>query len=115
MASTYRARNGREIGIQADDGEKCYIVHSDLIFALETALKSDREPTASEPAADVVEAVAKAICRAQFAKRQHGSCTLEQRLDYAEKHYWKERIPGSPRRAIRHPRAIGGACGVDAD
>lgn len=38
MTSTYRARNGRDMGIEADDGEKCYIVHSDSIFALERAL-----------------------------------------------------------------------------
>lgn len=38
MTSTYRAHNGREMGIEADDGEKCYIVHSDQIFALERAL-----------------------------------------------------------------------------
>lgn len=39
MSSTYTARNGREVGIQGDDGEKCYIVHSDQIHALETALQ----------------------------------------------------------------------------
>jgi hypothetical protein len=38
MTSSYRARNGREVGIEADDGEKCYIVHSDQICALERAL-----------------------------------------------------------------------------
>ena len=37
-ASTYTARNGREVGIEADDGEKCYIVHSDLITGLRAAL-----------------------------------------------------------------------------
>lgn len=36
--TTYRARNGRQIGIEADDGEMCFIVHSDLIHAIETAL-----------------------------------------------------------------------------
>lgn len=36
--STFKARNGRDVGIEADDGEKCYIVHSDLICALEGAL-----------------------------------------------------------------------------
>jgi hypothetical protein len=38
--STYKARNGREMGIEGDDGEKCWIVHSDLIAALETALSA---------------------------------------------------------------------------
>ena len=36
--STYKARNGRDVGIQGDDGEKVWLVHSDEIFALETAL-----------------------------------------------------------------------------
>ena len=38
MTDMNRARNGRQCGIQADDGEKCYIVHSDLIFDLTNAL-----------------------------------------------------------------------------
>jgi hypothetical protein len=41
MTSTFKARNGRDVGIEADDGEKCYIVHSDQIFALERALKAE--------------------------------------------------------------------------
>lgn len=36
-ASTYKARNGREVGIQGDDGEMCWIVHSDEITQLEAA------------------------------------------------------------------------------
>ena len=36
--STYKAKNGRDVSIQADDGEKCLIVHSDLMQALEAAL-----------------------------------------------------------------------------
>lgn len=39
MTSTYRARNGREVGIQGDDGEKCWIIHSDDIEALRAALE----------------------------------------------------------------------------
>lgn len=35
---TYKARNGRTMGIEADDGEKCWIVHSDQIEALRLAL-----------------------------------------------------------------------------
>jgi hypothetical protein len=31
MSSTYTARNGREVGIQGDDGEKVWLVHSDDI------------------------------------------------------------------------------------
>lgn len=38
MNSTFTSRNGREVGIQADDGEKCYIVHSDFTAELEGAL-----------------------------------------------------------------------------
>jgi hypothetical protein len=41
MTSTYRARNGREVGIQGDDGEKCWIVHSDYITELCAALSPD--------------------------------------------------------------------------
>jgi hypothetical protein len=36
-ASTYRARNGREVGIQGDDGEKVWLVHSEPMFELESA------------------------------------------------------------------------------
>ncbi len=38
LQSTYRTRNGRQVGIEADDGEKCMIIHSDHTFALEQAL-----------------------------------------------------------------------------
>lgn len=38
MSSTYKARNGREVGVQGDDGEKCWIVHSDDIEALRAAI-----------------------------------------------------------------------------
>lgn len=49
--STYKARNGREVGIQGDDGEKVWLVHSDYIHALEAALQT-------QPAArDVMEAL----------------------------------------------------------
>jgi hypothetical protein len=43
LTSTYTARNGREVGIQGDDGEKCYIVHSDLVFDLRAALSAPDE------------------------------------------------------------------------
>lgn len=47
MQSTYRARNNRQVSIEADDGEKCWIVHSDLTHALEIALAaSTPEPSA---------------------------------------------------------------------
>lgn len=36
--ANYKAANGREIGIEADDGEKCWIVHSEDVHALESAL-----------------------------------------------------------------------------
>jgi hypothetical protein len=38
MFSTYTARNGREVGIEGDDGEKCWIVHSDDIEEMRRAL-----------------------------------------------------------------------------
>lgn len=38
VVSTYRSRNGRQMSFEADDGEKCLIVHSDLIAAIEHAL-----------------------------------------------------------------------------
>lgn len=37
--STFRARNGREVGIQDDSGEKCWIVGHESIWAMERALK----------------------------------------------------------------------------
>lgn len=40
LSSTYTARNGREVGIQGDDGEKCYIIHSDFVFDLRRALSA---------------------------------------------------------------------------
>ncbi len=39
MSGTYKARNGREMGVEAEDGEKCWIVHSDDILTLEIAIK----------------------------------------------------------------------------
>ena len=36
-SSTYRAKNGREVGIQGEDGEKVWLVHSDEMSALEMA------------------------------------------------------------------------------
>ena len=38
---TFKAKNGREIGVQGDDGEKCWIVHSDQMTALEHAIKEN--------------------------------------------------------------------------
>lgn len=40
MTDSYKAKNGRDVGIQADDGEKCWIVHSDDIENLRAALGS---------------------------------------------------------------------------
>jgi len=37
---TYKARNGRTMSIEADDGEACDIVHSDLTFGLRSALEA---------------------------------------------------------------------------
>lgn len=35
-----KSANGKEIGVQGDDGEKCFVVHSDAMFALQTALEA---------------------------------------------------------------------------
>ncbi|HMO74109.1 MAG TPA: hypothetical protein PKD48_02100 [Sphingopyxis sp.] len=48
LASTYKARNGREIGIEADDGEKCWIVHSDLVTGLRAALSDSSTRATNE-------------------------------------------------------------------
>jgi len=45
-SSTFKARNGRDVGIEADDGEKCWIVHDDLLqpfrnFVERAALKEE--------------------------------------------------------------------------
>lgn len=37
MSDSYTARNGRQMGIQGDDGEKCWIVHSDAVEELRRA------------------------------------------------------------------------------
>ena len=42
--STYRARNGRDVGVEDEGGEKCWIVPSDLMSILEGALEA--EPSA---------------------------------------------------------------------
>ena len=44
---TYKARNGRQCTIEADDGEACLIVHSDFMHELRAALAA---PTPEEPA-----------------------------------------------------------------
>ena len=38
--STYKAANGRDVGVEGDDGEKCWIVHSDAMFELQYALEA---------------------------------------------------------------------------
>jgi hypothetical protein len=45
---TYKARNGRQMGIQDDSGEKCWIVPFDAMFELEAAL--EHAAPAAEPA-----------------------------------------------------------------
>jgi hypothetical protein len=44
---TYRAGNNRQVGIQDDSGEKCWIVPFDAMHALEAALSSP-QPTAAD-------------------------------------------------------------------
>lgn len=46
--STYKARNGREVGIQDSSGEMCWIVPFDAIAGLERALSAAR-PTPAVP------------------------------------------------------------------
>ncbi len=41
MTSTFKARNGRDVGVQGDDGEKVWLVHSDLIAGLQRAIQAD--------------------------------------------------------------------------
>lgn len=36
---TYKAKNGREVSLQGDDGEKVWFVHSDPMFELQSALQ----------------------------------------------------------------------------
>lgn len=39
--STYRARNGRDVGIEDESGEKCWIVPFDKMDALIAAVEAD--------------------------------------------------------------------------
>ena len=39
LMGSYKAKNGKRVELHADDGEKCWIIHSDFTFALEAALK----------------------------------------------------------------------------
>ena len=39
--STYRARNGRDVGIEDERGEKCWIVPFEAMEFLEAALEED--------------------------------------------------------------------------
>ena len=48
---TYRKRNGRLGSIEADDGEACDIVHSDLIYALQAALTDTDRAAVEQPSA----------------------------------------------------------------
>jgi len=54
MTSTYTARNGRNVGIQGDDGEKCFIIHSGYTSALEYYL-STISPSPTPPTDGVKE------------------------------------------------------------
>jgi hypothetical protein len=84
MSSTYKARNGREVGVQGDDGEKVWLVHSDEIEALRRALENT--PKQATPTDEAVlgadpereawgSAVehAKAICSGIAARYEYGS------------------------------------------
>ena len=48
MSDTYKARNGKQMSIEADDGEKCWIVHSDDIVTLEAAIAKAVKPASAE-------------------------------------------------------------------
>jgi hypothetical protein len=50
--STFKAGNRRDVGIEMEDGEKGYIVHSDLIAHLEGAVAEyDKQKAAFKAAA----------------------------------------------------------------
>lgn len=49
---TYKARNGREVGIQADDGEACDIIHSDITHECMIALDVVRSALSAGGGAD---------------------------------------------------------------
>lgn len=57
MASSYKAGNNRQVSIQADDGEKCWIVHSEQIEALRSALTTPPAPTTKGPEDDLIAAL----------------------------------------------------------
>ena len=40
--STYRARNGRDVGIEDENGEKCWIVPFEAMDLLEAAIEADK-------------------------------------------------------------------------
>lgn len=54
---TFKAGNGRKIGVQDDSGEKCWIVPFDPMFDLEKALNDPTSATLSAIPADEREAV----------------------------------------------------------
>ena len=47
--STYRARTGRDVGIQDEHGEKCWIVPFDVMDLLAAALEADETPDHNPP------------------------------------------------------------------
>jgi hypothetical protein len=111
MSSTFKARNGREVGIEADDGEKCWIVHSDLITALEATLAASPTPPTAQPgeverlreARDAVLALAASVVRGVAAeKRNQGE--RQSALNYAAR-----RIEDLRARAILTPSESGEA------
>ena len=57
--STYKAKNGREVSIEADDGEKVYLVHSDLMFELQCAYEAMADKRRADPVRDFITYVAK--------------------------------------------------------
>jgi len=48
-SGTYKARNGRMMGIEADDGEKCWIIHSDDLNELRQIAERLATPTPPRP------------------------------------------------------------------
>lgn len=98
-ATTYRARNGRQISIEADDGERCYIVHSDLMHALEAALTPAPQPEGLRfsPEYQAIFDEAKARAPQPEGKVQLLSEAIRQACDLLA-----ERTHGSPARSPAH-------------
>lgn len=76
--SSYKVKNGRDVSIDADDGEKVYLVHSELMFELQSAYEALKDRGPSTPTTDSLTADAAAVpsdgtCRKCGACPRHPS------------------------------------------